>query len=233
MCNSAMDDWDKQLHWVEGAFYRSVFAATGMTPMFYETGFDPVIPFDQAPEFRPGGNETIQEWGMRLDASRAFARSNTELSADEMKQRFDKGKKPHQIEANKEVYAFWPKRGKLEKRWHGPFVVDAVNDRSAIIHRPGQREFKFPVHVDRLIPKHDLPEKWEPSDEEWETWLKMADTHNIADKEFQSPADPADDGRDLGDVEEERYEIERIVGHRDVKSKRRERTQESRRDTTM
>ena len=220
MCNNNMDDWDRQLHWVEGAFYRSVFSATGVTPMFYETGFDPVIPFDQSPEEREKGNKTIQEWAMHLDAARSFARSNIELSAQEMKQRFDKGKKQHQIEASKEVYAFWPKKGKLEKRWHGPFVVDTVNDRSAVIHRPGQREFQVPDSRGSFDPKHALPEKWAPSKEEWITWLKTADTHNIAEKEFHSPEDAADDGRDLENMEEERYEIERIVGHKDVEIKK-------------
>jgi hypothetical protein len=60
MCNSMKDDWDQHLHFVEFATCRSVNASTGMTPMFYETEFDPITPFDchigvlpddKAPEF--------------------------------------------------------------------------------------------------------------------------------------------------------------------------------------
>ncbi len=53
MCNDAKDDWDMHLGFVEAAIWKSINTATGVSPAFYETGFDPITPFDCQIGLRP------------------------------------------------------------------------------------------------------------------------------------------------------------------------------------
>jgi hypothetical protein len=125
MCNDAKDDWDLHLGFVEAAIWKSVNAATGMSPAFYETGFDPISPFDCQIGLRPSDKSLeFEQWKRNLDLSRAWAMQHLALSADEMREQYDAGKKPHKLEAGQEVFVFWPKKGKLERQWHGPYVLE-------------------------------------------------------------------------------------------------------------
>ncbi len=159
MCNDAKDDWDLHLGFVEGAIWKSVNTATGLSPAFYETGFDPITPFDCQIGLRPEDKSLeFDQWKTNLDLARGWAMQHLELSGEEMRGQYDTGKKPHKLEAGQEVFVFWPKKGKLEKQWHGPYVlerfIDIDSKRAAIVAHKDQPLDRFVVHVDRLTQRH-------------------------------------------------------------------------------
>ncbi len=219
MCNSAKDDWDLHLPWVESAIWRHVNSSTGLTPMFFETGFDPITPFDCQLGVRPeDDNVEFETWKKSLDVARSFSMQNQALSAAEMKQQYDAGKKPHGLAVGQEVFVFWPKRGKLEKQWHGPYIlesfVDVAGGRSAVVHHMDSPLDRFSVHVDRLTQRHALPNDWKlPAD--WYDWIKKARTDDIQKGEADTV--DVDIAREEQAMEEDEYVVEKIIDHKDKK----------------
>lgn len=45
-CNYRQDDWDTHVYSAEFAYSSSVFSATGLTPFFMDSGWDPKTPMD-------------------------------------------------------------------------------------------------------------------------------------------------------------------------------------------
>ena len=221
MCNDAKDDWDLHLSFVEAAIWKSVNAATGLSPAFYETGFDPLTPFDCQIGLRPVDKSMeFEQWKRNLDVSRAWAMQHLQLSAEEMRAQYDAGKKPHKLEEGQEVFVFWPKKGKLERQWHGPYVlerfIDIASKRAAIVAHKNNLLDRFVVHVDRLTQRHALPDNWalEP---EWHDWIRKAKTDDIAAAEFDA-ADPDKAealARDEDVMAPDEYVIDKIVDHKD------------------
>jgi hypothetical protein len=190
MCNSEKDDWDLHLPWVESAVWRSVNSTTGVTPMFYQTGFDPITPFDCQMGIRPEDDHAeFEDWKLKLDVVRAWSMQNQQLTADEMASQYDDGKKPHKLEVGQEVFVFWPKKGKLEKQWHGPYVltkfIEIAGNRSAEVHHINNPKDKFTVHVDRLTQRIGLPDNWKLG-ADWDNWIKLAKTDDIPAAEFDN-----------------------------------------------
>ncbi len=223
MSNSAKDDWDLQLPWVESAIWRHVNSSTGLTPMFFETGFDPITPFDCQLGIRPeDDHKDFDTWLKALDIARSWSMQNQQLSAEEMKLQYDKGKKPHDLAAGQEVFVFWPKRGKLEKQWHGPYVLESFLDisgaRTAVVHHKDSPLDRFTVHVDRLAQRHALPDDWK-LDKEWRNWIKKARTEDVPKQEWDAAeADVADAvARDEQQLEHDEYVVEKIINHKDKK----------------
>ena len=221
MCNDAKDDWDLHLGFVEGAIWKSVNTATGLSPAFYETGFDPITPFDCQIGLRPEDKSLeFEQWKTNLDLARGWAMQHLELSGEEMRGQYDAGKKPHKLEAGQEVFVFWPKKGKLEKQWHGPYVlerfIDIDSKRAAIVAHKDQPLDRFIVHVDRLTQRHALPDKWTLGPD-WTDWIKTAKTDNIPMAEFDAAdADKADAlAREEDDMGPDEYVIDKIVDHKD------------------
>jgi hypothetical protein len=223
MCNSAKDDWDLHLPWVESAIWRHVNSSTGMTPMYFETGFDPITPFDCQIGVRPeDDNVEFEMWKKSLDVARSFSMQNQALSDDEMKRQYDAGKKPHKLAVGQEVFVFWPKRGKLEQQWHGPYIlesfVDVAGGRSAVVHFKDSPLDRFSVHVDRLTQRHVLPDDWKmPQD--WCDWIKKARTDNIQKDELNAVDKNKADAlaREQQDMAADEYVVEKIIDHKDKK----------------
>jgi hypothetical protein len=223
MCNSEKDDWDLHLPWVESAIWRSVNSATGMTPMFYETGFDPITPFDCQMGIRPeDDNLEFENWKKQLDVVRAWGMQNQKLSADEMIEQYDTGKKAHKLEVGQEVFVFWPKKGKLEKQWHGPYrlerFIEIAGNRSAEVHHLDNPLDKFTVHVDRLTQRISLPDNWKLG-ADWNNWIKKAKTGNVPASEFDGVTKKKADSlmREEDDLAPDEYLVERITNHKDKK----------------
>jgi hypothetical protein len=223
MCNSVKDDWDQHLSFVEFAAWRSVNASTGRTPMFYETGFDPITPFDCQMGVRPDDKAPeFEAWKRKLDVVRSWGMQHQALAADEMANQYDSNKKPHKLEAGQEVFVFWPKKGKLERQWHGPYILERLieisGNRSAVVHHKGSPLDRFVVHVDRLTQRHALPDKWELG-QDWNEWVKNARLNNIdADELNKVDIDKADAAaRDLEALEPDEFIVEKILSHEDRK----------------
>ncbi len=223
MSNSEKDDWDLHLAWVESAIWRHVNASTGLTPMFYETGFDPVTPFDCQFGIRPMDDaKEFDVWIRSIDIARSWSMQNLQLSADEMKEQYDAGKRPHKLEVGQEVFVYWPKRGKLDKQWHGPYIlerfVEIADNRSAVVHFKDNPLDRFSVHVDRLTQRHALPNNWTLG-ADWDAWIKKARTDDIPAGEWNS-ADPGMIealAREQEDMEPNVYVVEKIMEHKDKK----------------
>jgi hypothetical protein len=223
MCNSAKDDWDMHLSFVESAIWRSVNASTGLTPMFYETGFDPITPFDCQMGVRPDDKaQEFDEWKRKLDVTRSWAMQNHALAAEEMMHQYDAGRKPHKLEVGQEVFIYWPKKGKLERQWHGPYIlerfIEITGNRSAVVYHKGSPLDRFTVHVDRLAQRHALPDNWALGDD-WNAWVKTARLDNIGEAELNDvDEDKADDvARELEGLEPDQYIVEKILDHEDRK----------------
>jgi hypothetical protein len=222
MCNDAKDDWDLHLGFVEAAIWKSVNTATGLSPAFYETGFDPITPFDCQIGLRPEDKSMeFEQWKKNLDVTRAWAMQHLALSAEEMRGQYDAGKKPHKLEAGQEVFVFWPKKGKLERQWHGPYVlerfIDIASKRATIVAHKDNLLDRFIVHVDRLTQRHALPNNWVLGPE-WTDWIKKAKTDNIPAAEFDA-ADPdkADAlAREEEEMDPDEYVVDKIVDHKDM-----------------
>ncbi len=154
----------------------------------------------------------VRNWGMQHQA----------LAADEMAHQYDANKKPHKLDARQEVFVFWPKKGKLERQWHGPYVLERLieisGNRSAVVHHKGSPLDRFTVHVDRLAQRHALPDNWARG-EDWNDWVKKARLDNIGVAELNDvDADKANAVvRDLEVLEPDEYVVEKILGHEDRK----------------
>jgi hypothetical protein len=224
MCNSEKDDWDLHLSWVESAIWRSVNASTGLTPMFYETGFDPITPFDCQMGIRPEDDaKEFDIWKKQLDIVRSWGMQNQRLSAQEMKEQYDGGKREHKLEVGQEVFVFWPKRGKLDKQWHGPYVlerfIEIAHNRAAVVHHSGNALDRFTVHVDRLTPRNSLPKDWALGPD-WDDWIKKAKLNKISKKEWDAADPDIEDAiaREENEMEAHDYIEEKIVDHKDTKA---------------
>ena len=223
MCNSAKDDWDMHLPFVESAIWRSINVSTGLTPMFYETGFDPITPFDCQMGVQPDDKAVdFEQWKRNLDVVRSWGMQHQVCAAEEMAKQYDAGKKPLKLEAGQEVFVFWPKKGKLERQWHGPYIlerlIEIAGNRSAVVHHLDSPLDRFTVHVDRLTQRHALPDNWALG-ADWNDWVKKARLDNIDAAELDEvDADKADAvARDLEGLAEEEYIVEKIVDHADRK----------------
>ena len=222
MCNDAKDDWDLHLGFVEAAIWKSVNAATGLSPAFYETGFDPITPFDCQIGLRPSDKSlAFEQWKLNLDVTRAWAMQHLELSAEEMRNQYDTGKKPHKLEAGQEVFVYWPKKGKLERQWHGPYVlerfIDIATKRAAIVAHKDNLLDRFTSHVDRLAQRHALPDNWVLGPE-WTEWMRKAKTDNIPAAEFNAtdPEKAEALAREEDKMDPDEYVVDKIVDHKDV-----------------
>jgi hypothetical protein len=191
--------------------------------MYFETGFDPITPFDCQIGVRPeDDNVEFETWKKSLDVARAFSMQNQALAADEMKLQYDAGKKPHKLAVGQEVFVFWPKRGKLERQWHGPYIlesfVDVAGGRSAVVHFKDSPLDRFSVHVDRLTQRHALPDDWKMAPD-WCDWIKKAQTDNIPNDERNAvDKDKADAlAREQQDMAADEYVVEKIIDHKDRK----------------
>jgi hypothetical protein len=84
------------------------------------------------------------------------------------------------------MYVYWPKKGKLDFKWHGPYRVKEMWERSAVVAHVESPLDTFVVHVDRLILKNELPEDWKATEQEvWVTFAKEP-SKKIPVKEWDS-----------------------------------------------
>jgi hypothetical protein len=223
LSNSTKDNWDDQLAFVEHAINTSIFATTGLTPLFYEYGYDASGPFDNMLAGPPKENKAqFAEWFDALGVARQWSNQHRELAKQKMKAAYDKDKKEHDFQLGEEVWVHWPWPGKLKDKVHGPYVIDSFDDlgsRTATVHHKDEERDRIRVHVDRLMPIKKLPKSFKP-DETWKEWVKNAAA--AGDKTLQKDleTEPEDmDLRDMEELEQDEYEVEAIIGHRTRKNK--------------
>ena len=73
------------------------------------------------------------------------------------------------------------------------------------------------AHVDRLVPRHRLPSNWRASDE-WKKWTNPFSTPPTVEEQNYVP--DTVQPRQLEHRDADEYDIERIIDHKDVGSKR-------------
>ena len=155
--NSARDDWADVLPWVEYAINSTVQSTTGVSPFYYEHGFDVITPFDAAIAPEPEGivaenQELWMSWKRKRDNIRDYAMQQQQLSAAESARYYNKGKPEHQFEKGSEVYVWFPRPNKLEPYVHGPYRIEqmySANRSAQLVNIEHEKDVIY-AHVDRL-----------------------------------------------------------------------------------
>jgi hypothetical protein len=219
MCNSARDDWDQHLPFVEHGINTSVFATTGLTPVFYETGFNALTPFDLDMEADPPREavEDFDKWAHSLAAAREWAALHREDRKEKMAQNFDNKRADIEYNINDRVWAYFPVGNKLQPKLHGPFPITRFMDegkRVAVLQVGNGGGNEIVAHIDRLVREHELPADFHP-DEQWQQWVR--DQQPIT---FEQAA-PEDEMRgEMERLDADEYEVDHIVSHRDMERTR-------------
>lgn len=223
MCNSAGDDWDLKLRFVEHTINTSIYSGTGMTPFAFIHGFDHMTPFDRLMEVPIAADKPLDMWHEALLTSRNIAALSQERAKADMKERYDKDKPTHNFAVGDEVFVYWPSRDrkKMHVDFVGPYIIDKFmqdEKRSVTVHHKDFPNDHTVAHVDRLLPRHQLPADFHADDEVWRQWTADA-SQNVPTKEFEEPP-PDMDVREREAVDDDEYEVEAIIAHKDEKGAR-------------
>jgi len=213
MCNSVGDDWDLKLPFVQHAMNVSVFATTGVSPLFYETGFDAVGPFDSQFTAPPQQDAKLfTTWRDDLNLARAWAQQHREDQRTYMAQYYDARRPSQDFAVGDKVWVNFPSGGKLAIKNHGPYFIKrflSQGGRVAVLgpDMSNSSSNEITMHVQRLFYAQDRDDSLE-LDESWKRWLVQRD--NGPDPE------PIVDAGEVEDLDADEYEIDRIISHKDA-----------------
>ena len=226
MCEDDLESWDLYAPYVEGAIATHVYEPTGVTPVFYETGYDPISPLehqlDNPPEEK---SETLEAFIQRVKRARDIAQLSTEEAATIMARQADKRRVEHKFEVGTEVFLFFPKRSrssKLAKAWYGPYKILEFlgHGRAARIESVKNKREVLVVSVDRLTLRHKLPKNWKPGPD-YEKFIQI-ERKALSDNEWEldDPDRAAEDSRMVSQLDDDEFEISDIVDHKVIKKSR-------------
>jgi hypothetical protein len=225
-------DWADMLQFVEYVIENTINTATGVTPKFFNTGFDKVDPLVNPFATPPVGSEEAQTWGMWHDAlmtARELAGQHLAVHQEVMKRVYNDGKSPHTFKVGDKVMVWFPRHNKLDLTWHGPYIIEQFNDdiaggspsenpRTVIVYHEEQPSCKELFHVDRLKPFAEVPKDVLENAEMLafrEAFRAARVKSEVPQEEFEEvPVDV--DLRDVMELEEDEFVVEKIVAHRDV-----------------
>ncbi len=226
MCKDDVQGWPAHLMYIEFAINTTPYSVTGQTPYFHKTGYDVISPGNAWREIGEGSGEPVETWSKRVTTATQFAELAHASAAELRKERYDKGKQPHGIEENDEVYMWIAREHKLQQSAMGPMVVkrflDPVTKRSAVVHPPGQPEETVVVHVDRLIKVHERPADLVRISPDLSDWIeKQGEKAKVPQQEMDGAPQVTVKQRPEKDKQEEVWEIDRIVARVEDKNESR------------
>lgn len=218
--NSAKDDWNELLPYIERTFEISINPSIGMTPYFYKYGYDPVDILFNAYAVKDikdlGNKEQFEIWIDRLERIRNVAGQNVTEYQKKLKNQYDKYKKEIEFKEGDEVFAFYPRGKKLDRFWHGPYKIirmdeDKRNVEVEHVDCIGDRQ-RF--NVDRLILKKNIGKEMLNEEEMWK-WRNMMKKKAIESKKDKEELRKERKQRKIISEDKDRYEVEFIVSHKD------------------
>ncbi len=225
--NSENDNWPEILPFIERTFEVSINPSIGMSPYFYKYGYDSLDILFRAyatdeVDKKNKENESFINWMERMERIREIAGEGVTKYQGKMKQYFDKHKKNHDIKEGDKIYAYYPRQNKLDVFWNGPYEVIKVTDdkRSVITKHVDWEGDLVKFHIDRVIKKSDLPIEV-LNDQKmlmWRNAMKKQAITSRKDREaFGREENKGSEIENKRRMEDDRYEVEEIVNHRDRK----------------
>lgn len=222
-CDSGATNWPDLLPFVEYSMNTAVNPAIGMSPYYFNRGYDTLDILYNAYAKPPNKDAaTFQEWKINLENAREIAGQHLTHYQHKMKQQFDKDKIAHTFKSKDEVYVFFPRKKKLDCFFHGPYIIRELSSskRTAIVGHKSNMNDELVVNIDRLILAKSLSKEFKEDPEmvKWRKLLKQAAGKQSSKHDQQQiPVDLPH--REVQHLEEDEYVVEKIVDHRDVKRK--------------
>jgi hypothetical protein len=234
--NAAQTNWPEMLPFVELSMNSAVNPAIGMSPFFFNKGYDSLDILFNAYAPRPKDKKDEKqflEWLRAMELTRELAGQTTRKYQEKMKEQHDKGKKEHNFQVGEKVWVFFPRGRKLDKIWHGPYVIEAFNDeykRTATIHHEKWTKDKMFMTVTRLTRRSEVPKEL-LEDQGMANWRQKMMRDATQDALVEEERDMIEIESNFGkqgdqkaelippkdkqeDDEDDEFEVEKIIGHR-------------------
>jgi hypothetical protein len=233
LSNGHKTDWPSLLPFLEFVFENSVNTATGVTPKFFNTGFDAVDLMFNPSTLPPNAandedKKTWKEWAENLSIARELAGQHMALRQDKFTKGYDRDKPVHSFKVGDKVMVWFPRHQKLDHMFHGPYIIEKFHDnivggepsenpRTVIASHVGQPSCKEFFHVDRLKKFDEVPQEMF-KDKEMLDWIAAFRPDRMQQPVSKAELDEVPEEHDLRDSEvldEDEFEVERILDHRD------------------